>query len=106
MHVLSPKLISKLPVRIDLGWMRPHEATPTHQPQEDRSGDSPHRAILMNQILELNPSANAEFLAQFPPGSLAEYLEHLSSAAMPRGRHARRIRPANTPGVMARAAAV
>jgi hypothetical protein len=60
----------------------------------------------MNQILELNPTASMEFLGQFSPSALGDYLEHLTSSSLPRGRAARRGRPENTPAVTVRTARI
>jgi hypothetical protein len=61
--------------------------------------DSARRANLVGQILAMNPTASAEFLSQFDCDELGEYLEHLESAARPRGRMARWVRRGNTPGI-------
>ena len=104
MHI-SPKLAAKLPVRIDISWMKLGNRTEP-SPRPAGPADSPEQSMLMNQILELNPSASLEFLAQFSPSALGEYLDHLNSAAMPRGRFARRGRPENTPAVSVRTARI
>jgi hypothetical protein len=70
-----------------------------HPVDVQASGDSAKRTDLMGQILAFNPSASTMFLSQFECEQLAEYLEHLVSASRPRGRMARRVRPANTPGI-------
>ncbi len=103
MHI-SPKLAAKLPVRIDISWMKRTRATEAPQPL--LGADSPEQSRLMNQILELNPSASLEFLSQFSPGALNDYLDHLTSSSLPRGRLARRARPENTPGVTVRTARI
>jgi hypothetical protein len=108
MHI-SPKLAARLPVRIDISWMRGlagRDQVSQTEPKPQPGADSPEQARLMNQILELNPSASMDFLAQFSPSALGEYLEHLNSAAMPRGRTARRGRPENTPAVTVRTAKI
>jgi hypothetical protein len=68
------------------------------------AADLPANATVLSQILELNPTASPEFLAQFTDTALFEYRDHLLSAASPRGRFARRVRPDNTPGVTWRTA--
>ncbi len=109
--LLAHKFAAKLPVRIDISWMRglanrTQTTLATPAPQPAPSAESPEQSRLMNQILELNPSASSDFLAQFSPSALDEYLEHLTSAAMPRGRASRRARPENTPAVTVRTAKV
>ena len=101
---LSPKLAAKLPVRIDISWMKRREET--IDASWAAAEESPERTTLLTQILELNPTASLDFLSQFSPIALRDYLEHLSSAAMPRGRFARRLRPDNIPGVTFRIARV
>jgi hypothetical protein len=99
MLTLSPKLGSRLPVRLDISWMTggsAHNDTP--------AADLPHNAVILSQILELNPTASPEFLSQFSDGALHDYLDHLQDAASPRGRFSRRVRPDNTPGVTWRTA--
>jgi hypothetical protein len=76
----------------------------SRDPQNREGGageDSAKRSDLMGQILAFNPTASTDFLSQFDCTELGEYLEHLTSAARPRGRLARRVRPANTPGITA-----
>lgn len=108
MLTLSPIVRSpKLPVRIDISWMRlrPVETvapTPSSQiePKPDAGpSDSPARAGLIQRILDLNPTASSEFLGRFDAPELESYLQHLLAAAQPRGRSARWIRPDNTRGI-------
>jgi hypothetical protein len=63
---------------------------------------APAQAILVSQIIELNPSATVGFLRTFAESSLRNYLEHLRSAQIPRGRDARWVRPDETAAVMVR----
>jgi hypothetical protein len=63
---------------------------------------APAQAILVSQIIELNPSATVGFLRNFAESSLRNYLEHLRSAQIPRGRDARWVRPDETAAVMVR----
>lgn len=63
---------------------------------------NPEQAILVSQIIELNPSATVGFLRTFAESSLRNYLEHLRSAQVPRGRDARWVRPDETAAVMVR----
>jgi hypothetical protein len=114
MPTLAPRLSAlapRIPVRIDLTWLKGRAAAPEADaappvPTRAQLHESAERARLMNQILEFNPTASPDFLAQFAPGELAEYLDHLTAAAMPRGRDARRIRPEGTPCVCVQTAAV
>jgi hypothetical protein len=41
---------------------------------------------LVEQIIQINPTATSSYLQQFARGELREYLEHLLSAQRPRGR--------------------
>ncbi len=104
MHI-SPKLAAKLPVRIDISWMKLGRTAETPA-EPERGSETPEQSRLMNQILELNPSASLDFLAQFSPSALGEYLDHLTSSSLPRGRFARRGRPDNTPAVTVRTARI
>ncbi|MGP1271890.1 MAG: hypothetical protein ACTS22_01010 [Phycisphaerales bacterium] len=63
------------------------------------------RESCIRRIIELNPSATAEFLAQFSAEQLALYLEHLLSAQSPRGRQSVWSRPGDTPAIMLRRSA-
>ncbi len=64
------------------------------------------RERVIARIIELNPSASAEFLSQFGTEQLGLYLEHLLSSQGPRGRDAVWLRPGDTPAVLgARSAA-
>lgn len=106
MHI-TPKFAAKLPVRIDISWMRALAGRDQATPAPDSSpAVAPEQARIMNQILELNPSASMDFLGQFSPSALGDYLEHLTSASEPRGRTARRGRPENTPAVTVRTAKI
>ena len=111
MHI-AHKFAAKLPVRIDISWMRSlagrDQATLLSIPPTSDAPPTlaPEQARLMNQILELNPSASMDFLGQFSPSALGDYLEHLTSASGPRGRTARRGRPENTPAVTVRTARI
>ncbi len=73
---------------------------------DDASGDAatPARRALMQEIMDLNPSASAEFLEQFEDSALRTYLDHLNAARQPRGRDARWIRPHGKPWAFAAAA--
>ena len=92
-------LAAHLPARI-ASWLAPCEETVAAAPIDE----SPECSRLVSAILELNPTAGPLFLRQFPVAALEDYLEHLLSAAQPRGRDAIRVRPANTPGITTRRA--
>lgn len=51
------------------------------------------RSQITTRIMNVNPTASPEFLAEFSIDELSSYLEHLHSAAQPRGRWARRVMP-------------
>lgn len=57
------------------------------------------RARLIDEIIGINPSATVEFLGDFEQINLEEYLAHLRSAQMPRGRNARWVRPCKDRGI-------
>lgn len=99
MQLISSRLASHLPAQIS-AWLAPREETLPAAPIDE----SPECSRLVSAILELNPTASPLFLNQFPIAALEDYLEHLLSAAQPRGRDAIRIRPANTPGITTRRA--
>lgn len=60
------------------------------------------RTRLVSEIMELNRSAKADFLAAFDETRLATYLEHLLLTQEPRGRGSVWARPDETPAIMAR----
>ncbi len=60
------------------------------------------REQVVDQIISINRSATAEYLAQFEQKSLNTYLDHLIASQQPRGPHARWDRPGDTPAMMAR----
>lgn len=95
MHTLQ----SKLPLRIDISWMKSRsaaESSPSVDPS--RIEDLIERTRLMTRILDLNPTATTGFLERFSLDELAEYHAHLAAASQPRGRSARWIRPDNVRG--------
>lgn len=59
------------------------------------------REVLIDRIVELNPSADHEFLGGFEEPALEQYASHLESALTPRGRGSRWSRPNDSPAVMA-----
>lgn len=60
------------------------------------------REQVIDRIMELNRSARAEFLESFDDNRLNHYLDHLVSAAGPRGRDAVWVRRGESPAIMSR----
>lgn len=60
------------------------------------------REQVVDQILTINHSATADYLAQFAEPELNKYLDHLLNSQEPRGRHARWDRPGDAPAIMTR----
>ncbi len=58
------------------------------------------RSQLIERIITHNPTASVEFLEDFSESALRNYLDHLLSAQIPRGRLARWVRPGDTPGIV------
>ena len=79
---------------------RPAATAPDTHAQEPEL--APAQALLVSQIIELNPSATVGFLRTFADSALRNYLDHLRSAQVPRGREARWVRPDETAAVMCR----
>lgn len=92
-------MVLTLPRRF--AWRTTPKAPVAPQPPAEAPLDAA-RAALVAQILELNPSASKAFLASFRESALRNYLEHLRSAQIPRGRDARWVRPDETAAVMCR----
>ncbi|MEL6795356.1 MAG: hypothetical protein AAFO89_00880 [Planctomycetota bacterium] len=59
------------------------------------------RKSVIGQIIELNPTATANFLNQFNDEQLWLYLSHLVASQAPRGREAVWQRPGDSPAVLA-----
>lgn len=93
-------LAQRIPVRIDISWMKPRLSTDDLAPAPTEH-ELVERSRLVARILEMNPTASSEFLQSFNLHDLGAYLNHLVSAHQPRGRLARWIRPDNTPGIAA-----
>lgn len=55
---------------------------------------------LVEQIIQINPTAKTSYLQQFARGELQEYLEHLLHAQRPRGRDAVWTRPVEGHGII------
>jgi len=60
------------------------------------------REQVVDRIITINPTATTDFLERFSEDSLARYLAHLMAASGPRGRHARWVRPGDSPAIMSR----
>lgn len=60
------------------------------------------REQVVDQILTINHSATADYLAQFAEPELNNYLDHLLNCQEPRGRYARWDRPGDAPAIMSR----
>jgi hypothetical protein len=60
------------------------------------------REQVVDRIITINPTATTTFLSKFSEASLGRYLDHLVAASGPRGRHARWMRPGDSPAIMAR----
>lgn len=95
MGVFSSLRFSPLPKPVSL------PAAP--EPEQPALVD-PAVAAAVDRILILNPTADTAFLAQFGARSLETYLAHLESAQIPRGPHARWVRPNDSPAIMWREA--
>lgn len=57
------------------------------------------REQILDAILSINHTAPVEFLSSFSDRALRLYMEHLQAAAVPRGRHARWVRPSESRAV-------
>ena len=77
--------------------------TPTIDPTTLSHAPSPalSREQVVDQIITINTSATAEFLAQFDDELLRKYLEHLNFTQGPRGS-ASWDRPNDAPAIMVR----
>lgn len=113
MPTLAPRLASlapKLPVRIDLTWLKDHreraDEVQQHVESPAQIHESAERSRLVSQIIELTPTASPQFLSSFGSGELTAYLSHLNVAHEQRGRQSRWVRPDNTPGISVRTARV
>lgn len=57
------------------------------------------RRVLIDQIVQINPSAGPAFLRQFAEPQLRKYLDHLEAGTGPRGRNARWVRCNDVPAL-------
>ncbi|MEM8756150.1 MAG: hypothetical protein AAGF47_00020 [Planctomycetota bacterium] len=78
---------------------------PSPMPAAPRLSLPGGREAAIERILELNPSASADFLGQFSTEQLALYAEHLTASRGPRGRDAVWTRRGDTPAIVARSSA-
>lgn len=86
------------PVAIDRAAADHPTRRPAPLPEIDALAEIPqHR--LIEWIVDLNPTADAEFLAQFPPRRLAVYLMRLVEMTQPRTRKSRWVRTPDVPVV-------
>ena len=60
------------------------------------------REQLVDEIISINPSATAKFLAQFDDGLLGKYLDHLRFTQQPRCGKTPWDRPGDAPAIMVR----
>ena len=60
------------------------------------------REQVVDEIISVNQSATAEFLAQFDDGLLCKYLEHLRFTELPRCGKTGWARPGDSPAIMVR----
>lgn len=75
----------------------------TSEPLESSSSSSRlTREQVVDRIITINPTATTSFLAGFSEASLGRYLDHLVATSCPRGRHARWLRPGDSPAIVAR----
>jgi hypothetical protein len=93
---------SQLTVEPDLftAALAPAPPSAPHRAPPSPTAASLTRPQILERIMSLNPTAGAEFLSRFPDQHLASYLDHLVAAQTPRGRAARWVRPAETPGIL------
>ncbi len=62
--------------------------------------DDASEPALIEQIIEINPTAQRDFLARFQRRDLCRYLEHLNVLARPRGRGSAWVRVPEAPAAM------
>lgn len=72
--------------------------SPAHHASEDLGDFTTPQ--LVEQIIQINPTATTAYLHQFGRGELREYLEHLLFAQRPRGRDAIWSRPVEGHGII------
>lgn len=69
-------------------------------PAPPPSSDDASEPALIEQIIEINPTAQRDFLARFQRRDLCRYLEHLNVLARPRGRGSAWVRVPEAPAAM------
>ncbi|MEM1422892.1 MAG: hypothetical protein AAGH64_02705 [Planctomycetota bacterium] len=69
----------------------PNESLPAAEPK--------WRELLIDRIVELNPSAEHDFLERFREDALERYAAHLEAKLTPRGTSAGWVRTHETPAV-------
>ena len=74
----------------------PRIAAP-HTASESPAAPPAWRDLLIDRIVELNPSAEHEFLGRFEEAALERYASHLEAKLEPRGKASRWIRTNETP---------
>lgn len=77
-------------------------SAPATVPPEPRRVAAYARDQVLDEIISINPSATADFLAQFEDGLLRKYLEHLHYTQGPRGSGDAWERPNDAPSIMVR----
>lgn len=98
-------LIPKVPVKIDLTWLKGKESA---EESDASSGGSlsisqalaadSAKALMIRQVLAINERASAEFLSAFSSDDLRAYRDRLALGDST-GRESRWVRPENTPAV-------
>ena len=74
----------------------------SEQPESSSLSSRLTREQVVDRIITINPTATAEFLDHFKEDSLSKYLDHLISAAGPRGPQSRWVRPGDSPAIWGR----
>jgi len=76
--------------------------TPPTQPLTQAPPAAMNREQVVEEIISVNTSATAEFLAQFDDELLSKYLDHLRFTAQPRCGRTAWDRPGDAPAIMVR----
>ena len=79
-----------------------HDSLPDIDPESSRAKCSAQwltREQVVDRILSMNTTARTDFLGSFSDAALRDYLDHLQSATIPRGPHARWVRRNGTRAV-------
>jgi len=75
---------------------------PTPAPAAPVTTGAMSRDQVLDEIISINPSATAEFLAQFADELLKKYLDHLLYTQAPRAGSGAWDRPDDSPAIMVR----